>query len=278
MAVPMNDSAPQVLQVPLDTVHPNPGQPRRHFDERSIQGLAQSIENQGILQPLLVRPRPEGGYELVAGERRWRALKLLEAPTAPVIVREVDDWNLLEVALLENIQREDLSAIEEAQAYQQLLQLYECTQHELARKLGKDRTTITNTLRLLQLPESIQRDVETGLLTSGHARALLGLSSKAAQQQMREQVLRQGWSVRQTEKAVRAEQARWADLFHETGASPRPPAREAQDHHLRLLEDELSRQLRTPVTLHFQNGKGRIELHYSSLEEFERLQELLLSR
>ncbi len=265
-------------EVPLKQVVPNPNQPRRRFNERSLKELAQSIRSQGILQPLVVRELEDGRYELVAGERRWRALNLLEAETVPVVVRAVSDQELLEVALLENIQREDLSPIEEAQAYQDLLRMYACTQNELARRLGKDRSTIANQLRLLQLPEAIQQDVESGRLSSGHARALLGLPGTASQLNLREQILRQAWSVRQTEKAVKAEQARWASLFRTPGSSaPAAPTPEAAQIHLRALEEEFSRHLRTKVSIHFHSGQGRIELHYSSLEEFERLQERLLS-
>ena len=268
----------ELREVPLHQVVPNPNQPRRRFNERSLQELAQSIRSQGILQPLVVRERAQDHYELVAGERRWRALNLLEAETVPVLVRKVSDQELLEVALLENIQREDLSPIEEAQAYQDLLRMYACTQNELARRLGRDRSTIANQLRLLQLPEAIQQDVEAGRLSSGHARALLGLPGAASQLHLREQILRQAWNVRQTEKAVKAEQARWASLFRTPGSSrSTPQTSESTQIHLQSLEEEFSRHLRTKVSIHFHSGQGRIELHYSSLEEFERLQALLLT-
>ncbi len=194
-----------LLRVSVEQIVPNPQQPRKHFPQKSLQELAQSIQAQGVLQPLVVRKHPslDNHYELVAGERRWRALKQLEVSQVPVILRKVGDDEMLEVALLENIQRENLSVIEEAQSYQDLLQRHGYTQEELAQRIGKDRSTIANQMRLLQLPSALKNDLETGRITAGHARSILSLPGKAFQLDMRERLLLNSWSVRETERQVR---------------------------------------------------------------------------
>ena len=191
--------------LPVDLIKPNPNQPRRYFEPKALQELSQSIKQQGVLQPLIVRIHPvlEGCFELVAGERRWRALKLAGETEAPVIIKKLGDDEALEVALLENIQREDLTPIEEGLCYQELMQLHGLTQEELASKLGKDRSTIANMVRLLVLPKAIQQDLEMGRLSAGHARALLSLSEPTEQLKLRERLLLKNWSVRETEKQVR---------------------------------------------------------------------------
>ena len=181
----------EMLRVSLDRISPNPLQPRKRFAEERLKGLAQSIKSQGVLQPLIVRKHPSlpGNYELVAGERRWRALQLLNYTKVPVMVRRVKDQDLLEVALLENIQREDLSPIEEAMSYRELLRRHGYTQEFLAGRIGKDRSTIANLMRLLQLPEAVQNDLEQGRMTVGHARALLALPSEKVQLFLRKKLL-----------------------------------------------------------------------------------------
>ena len=191
-----------LLRVSVEQIVPNPQQPRKHFPQKSLQELAQSIQTQGVLQPLVVRKHPslDNHYELVAGERRWRALKQLEVSQVPVILRKVGDDEMLEVALLENIQRENLSVIEEAQSYQDLLQRHGYTQEELAQRIGKDRSTIANQMRLLQLPSALKNDLETGRISVGHARSILSLPGKAFQLDIRERLLLNSWSVRETER------------------------------------------------------------------------------
>ena len=202
MAEPVSE---EMLNIPLERISLNPLQPRKHFDESKIIELSKSIENQGVIQPLVVRVHPElsGHYQLVAGERRLRALKMLDYQEIPVLIRNIKDHDLLETALLENIQRENLTPMEEARSYQNLLREHGYTQDKLAERIGKDRTTISNLIRLLQLPESIQNDVELGRMTSGHARALVSLPSEELQLLLRKQLLQQEWSVRETEKRVR---------------------------------------------------------------------------
>ena len=191
--------------LPIYRIKPNPNQPRRYFDPKALQELSQSIKQQGVLQPLIVRKHPmlEGYFELVAGERRWRALQLAGETQAPSIITKLSDTEALEVALLENIQREDLTPIEEGQCYYELMQLHGLTQEELAKKLGKDRSTIANMVRLLALPKAIQQDLEMGRLSAGHARAVLSLSDPKEQLNLRERLLLNNWSVRETEKQVK---------------------------------------------------------------------------
>jgi ParB family chromosome partitioning protein len=275
------------LRVSLEHIVPNPQQPRKQFPDKSLQELAQSIKVQGVLQPLVVRKHPSlaNRYELVAGERRWRALKQLEVSQVPVILRKVGDDELLEVALLENIQRENLSVIEEAQSYQDLLQSHGYTQEELARRIGKDRSTIANQMRLLLLPSPLKNDLETGRITAGHARTILALPSTAFQLEMRGRLLLESWSVRETERQVRLKldflavspQKLGNKNTAHGGASENLLSRAEKDTHLQNLEEELQRRLRTRVEIKFREGKGQIKIDYFSLEEFERLYDLLTS-
>ena len=275
------------LRVSLEHIVPNPQQPRKQFSDISLQELAQSIRAQGVLQPLVVRKHPslENRYELVAGERRWRALKQLEVPQVPVILQKVGDDEMLEVALLENIQRENLSVIEEAQSYQVLLQSHGYTQEELARRIGKDRSTIANQMRLLLLPSPLKNDLETGRITAGHARSILALPGTAFQLEMRERLLLNSWSVRETERQVRLKldflevspQKQGDKNPAPAGTSETQLSKAEKDTHIQNLEEELQRRLRTRVEIKFREGKGQIKIDYFSLEEFERLYELLTS-
>jgi len=275
------------LSVSLEQIVPNPQQPRKQFSDKSLKELAQSIKSQGVLQPLLVRKHPilDNRYELVAGERRWRALKQLEVTQVPVILRKVDDHEMLEVALLENIQRENLSVIEEAQSYQDLLESHGYTQEELALRIGKDRSTIANQMRLLQLPSPLKNDLETGRITAGHARSILALPGIAFQLEMRERLLVELWSVRETEQQVRLKLDYLAisrkkqddENFALASSSENQLSKEEKVTHLQNLEEELQRHLRTRVEIKFREGKGQIKIDYFSLEEFERLYDLLTS-
>ena len=275
------------LRVSLEHIVPNPQQPRKQFPDKSLQELAQSIKVQGVLQPLVVRKHPSlaNRYELVAGERRWRALKQLAVSQVPVILRKVGDDELLEVALLENIQRENLSVIEEAQSYQDLLQSHGYTQEELARRIGKDRSTIANQMRLLLLPSPLKNDLETGRITAGHARTILALPNTAFQLEMRGRLLLESWSVRETERQVRLKLDFLAVSPQKQGNKNTAPAgapenllsKAEKDTHLQNLEEELQRRLRTRVEIKFREGKGQIKIDYFSLEEFERLYDLLTS-
>ena len=270
-----------LLQVSPEQIVPNPQQPRKHFDEKSLNELAQSIRAQGVLQPLVVRKHPElpNQYELVAGERRWRALKQIDVVQVPVVLRNVSDSEILEVSLLENIQRENLTVIEEAQSYHDLLQIHGYTQEELAKKLGRDRSTIANMLRLLQLPSALKNDLETGRITSGHARSILSLPNVGVQLEMRRRLLRNSWSVRETERQVRMKLDYLSKFTQRDGSNNSDTSASSTDAEIQFqhLEDQLQRRLGTNVDIKFQNGKGQIKIDYSSLDEFERLYDLLNS-
>ena len=262
----------------IDLIKPNPNQPRRYFESKALQELSQSIKQQGVLQPLIVRNHPilEGCFELVAGERRWRALQLAGETQAPVIIKKLGDNEALEVALLENIQREDLTPIEEGQCYHELMQLHGLTQEELARKLGKDRSTISNMVRLLALPKAIQQDLEMGRLSAGHARALLSFSEPTEQLKLRERLLLKNWSVRETEKQVRM----ILEVRENRASHPSEKIWIDDDLNteLRSIEAELQRYLGTKMRIdHKPPFQGEIKLSYFSAEELDRLLALLKS-
>lgn len=243
--------------VPLESIQPNPFQPRRSFSEDSIQELAESIRQQGLLQPLLVRRVP-GGYELIAGERRFRAAQRLGLVDVPVTLRDAADGDLLEMALVENIQREDLNPLEEARAYRRLLDEFAMTQESVATRVGKDRSTVANVLRLLQLPAEIQVQIETGQLTAGHARALISLPTDADRLALAREVVSSRMTVRQTEQRVK----------HQAGKSAVP----AVDPDRQAAEERLSQALGTRVRIAAgRNGSGRLEIEYYSLDQLNGL-------
>jgi ParB family chromosome partitioning protein len=266
----MPDGPPRELDI--EQIQPSPDQPRKHFDEAAMQELTDSIRTHGILQPLVVSPtgRAPGGvkqYRLVAGERRWRAAQRAGVHRVPVVVKDVDDEDRLELALIENIQREDLNPIEEARAYSQLLDLRNYTQDELAMRVGKDRSTISNALRLLRLPDKVQTWVQEGRLSMGHARALLGLAHEDEMTSVAAEVIKGTLSVRDTEAAVRKR------------AQERKPQKEPSDEEQRRkiivseLETRLRRRLGVRVRLKTQGSKGAgvLEVPYASLDELDRL-------
>ena len=248
-----SSSTDTLLHVSPGQIVPNPQQPRKHFDEKSLNELAQSISAQGVLQPLVVRKHPEfaNQYELVAGERRWRALKQIDVAQVPVVLRNISDNEILEISLLENIQRENLTVIEEAQSYHDLLQIHGYTQEELSKKLGRDRSTIANMLRLLQLPSALKNDLETGRITSGHARSILSLPNEGAQLEMRQRLLRNSWSVRETERQVRMK-LDYLSKFSQTDGSKNSDISASspdEDIQIQHLEDQLQRRLGTNVDI-----------------------------
>jgi len=279
------DSRESLQQVAVHRIIPNPRQPRKRFDSTHIAELARSISAQGVLQPLLVRPHPSrvDHFELVAGERRLRALKLLGWTEAPVHVRQIADEHVLEAALVENLQREQLSPVEEAQAYQTLLQQYGYTQETLAQRLGRDRSTIANTIRLLGLPPSVKEDLETGRLTPGHARALLAVSDPHRQQALRRIILGRGLSVRETEALVGQEK----ELGHSasqgdsgrSGQASRPDGRALLHPRWRELQDRLERRYGTRIQISPSPGAGgTILIEYSDGDDFNRIYDLLTGR
>jgi ParB family chromosome partitioning protein len=250
------------VELPIDSITPNPHQPRKDFDDKALQDLSASLRQSGVLQPVVVR-RLGDGYQLVVGERRWRAAKLAGITRIPAVIREASDAESLELALVENLLREDLNPMEEAEAYQRLLAEFGWTQEELAQRVARDRSSVANCLRLLKLPDLIQADLRTGRLTMGHARALLSLDSPAEQLRLREQILAHSWSVRATEEGVQAKRAR--------------PARRQlrRSAELAAVENALRVALATRVRLVGSERAGRIEIAYSSREELDRLAELI---
>ena len=254
-----------LTEVEIDRVRPNPRQPRESFNEEALDSMAASLRDRGMLQPLVVRREGEG-FQLIAGERRWRAAQRAGWPKVPVIVREATTLEALELALIENIQREDLNPLEEARAYEFLASEAGLTQEQVAERVGRERSTVANYLRLLALPERIQELVISESLSMGHARALLGLKTPGAQIRLAETVVLHGLSVRQTEARVRAARQE----------ASKPGAKVQQDPDTLVAQRRLEQVLGTPVKIHGKE-KGRIEVRFSSLEELERLYEQLLS-
>src|SRR5688500_5017194 len=249
-------------QVDIDKISPSPFQPRRAFDEIKLQELAMSIRNQGIIQPLVVRPKGER-FELIAGERRWRAAMKAGLSTVPVVVRQASDRDALQLALIENLQREDLNPIEEATGYRRLQDEFTWSQEEVAEKVGKSRPAVTNALRLLSLPSEVQQEVASGNLPAGQARALLGLQSEAVIITAYREVLARALSTRETEKLVR-------NL--KLGRRRRRES-SAVDPDLRSLVEELQRALGTKIRVlpKARSNKGKIEIEYYSLPDLERI-------
>ncbi len=256
-----------VRKVRLAQVVPCPFQPRKYFAPEALQELAESITEQGIVQPLIVRERA-GKYELIAGERRWRAAQLVNLAEVPVIVREADDRAVLELALIENLQRENLNPIEEAQGYSQLVEQFQLTQEQVSLKVGKSRVAVTNALRLLKLPSVIQNQVRDGKLSVGHAKVILGLPDETRQMRAAEQALRQSLNVRQTEELV-------ARIQLPEGEGKKTPAVRVQDPHVSSLENQLRERIGTKVSLRYAKGKGTLEIAFYSDAELERVMGIL---
>ena len=262
----------QVLRIPASQIVPCPFQPRRDFTEESIKELADSIREQGILQPLIVRPK-NGSYELIAGERRWRAAQLAGLTDLPVLVREADDAKVLEMALIENLQRENLNPIEEALGYQKLISDFSLTQEQAAVKVGKNRVTVANLLRLLQLHPDIQNYVRSGLLSFGHARAILGISHQDSQKNLAEQVIRDGLSVRETEQLVTERNQQTASRASNGSLAAKPP--HTPDVHITALQGRLQERFGTKVLLRYRKGKGAVEIRFFNDDDLERVLEVV---
>lgn len=258
--------------VKVSLIEPNRDQPRKDFNEEELQELAESIKNYGVLQPLLVQKKGTS-YELIAGERRWRAAKLAGLREVPVVLREYNKQQAMEIALIENVQRSDLNPIEEAQAYQQLVKEFHLTQEEIAVRVSKNRATITNAMRLLKLDSQIQDLLIKGMISSGHARALLSLEDGQLQKKAAQEILDRGLSVRETEKLVKK---MGKDL------SPKEEKAEKRDDALTLIFRELEERMKsimgTKVSIHNKDkNKGRIEIEYYSEAELERIVEMIES-
>ncbi|WP_100639310.1 ParB/RepB/Spo0J family partition protein [Marinobacter salexigens] len=251
----------ELRQVPIDLIQRGRYQPRRDMDPAALQELADSIRQQGVMQPVVVRPLAEGRYELIAGERRWRATQMAELDSIPAIIRDVSDEAAIAMALIENIQRENLNPIEEAFALQRLQEEFGLTQAQVAEAVGKSRTTITNLLRLIGLTEDVRLMLEHGDLEMGHGRAMLTLSPEQ-QMQVAKQVVAKSLSVRQTEALVRR--------LQQEASAGKPAKKGALDPNIRALQDDLAERLGAKVSIdHGQRGKGKLVIEYSSLDELD---------
>lgn len=265
---PVADTREHVERVPLGRIRPGSLQPRKDFAPEALRELADSIREQGIVQPLIVRERNDH-LELIAGERRWRAAQLLGLSEVPVIVRQADDRAVLELALIENLQRENLNALEEAQGYSQLISQFQLTQEEVALKVGKSRAVVANSLRLLKLAPAIQTFLRDGRLSVGHAKVILGLAGEKQQQFAAERVIKDGLNVRQTEGLIAKLNAR--------GVHEKPAAKLSitKDAHVASLEDRLRERLGTKIHLRYAQGKGSLEISFFNDDELERVLQLL---
>ncbi len=252
--------------IPLDDIKPNPSQPRTNFDEASLEDLADSIREVGVLQPVLVRAR-EDGFELVAGERRWRAARLAGLADIPAVIRDEDEeaWHNLTEALIENVQREQLGPLEQAAAFSQLMEDFGWTHEQVGKRVAKSRSTITNTLRLLQLPATIQGLLERGELSGGHAKALLSIEDQVYAEHIAKRAAAEGWSVRMVEEAARARAEGGSGATRPTRSSVPRPAE------LIALEERLAERLDATVKINFNGKTGKVVLNFKGLEELERI-------
>lgn len=261
------DEDDKVVEIPLSQLRPNPYQPRKTFNEESIQELAASIREHGVIQPIIVRSVIKG-FEIIAGERRYRASQVSGKPTIPAVVKKLSDRDVMEIALIENIQREDLNALELAIAYQAIMDQFSLTQEELSAKVGKSRSHVANFLRLLQLPEEIKQYVSRGTLSMGHARAIAGIKTDALKKTIAKQSIDDQWSVRELEEVIK-----------KLDENPKPDVKQKrknkEDPYIIQIEDQLRNSFQTTVKIKNQNNKGKIELLYYSKDDLERLLELL---
>lgn len=262
--IPKEEKLEGYIVASINEIKPNSSQPRKEFDEEAIGELANSIKEKGILQPLVVRT-VEGGYEIIAGERRWRAAQRAGVTKIPVIIKEASDREVMELALIENLQREDLNPIEEAIAYQQLIDEFELTHDDVSRQIGKERSTITNQLRLLKLPEEAKAALIAGDITAGHARAILSIESPQEAREALNAITKQRLSVRNTEQLIKKISTRKKKQAVST----------EEDIYLKEVVNELKNALSTQVRIVDKQGKGKIEIDYYSNEELERLTEIL---
>ena len=274
---------PRLADIPVDSVVPNPHQPRVHFDEESLSDLASSIREIGVLQPILVRPVDDGSYQLIAGERRWRAARRAGLAMIPAIVRETDDLGSVERALVENLHRQDLTPLEEAAAYQQLIEDFSLTHEQVATRVGKSRSAVTNTLRLMSLPAAIQHLLADGRLSAGHARALLSTPDRAFQEQLARRAATEAWSVRMLEDAVRdrggsvgsGNSASTSTAGEQPdrvtdGAGLQPTTR-LRPPGLLELEQLLAEHLSTRVSVSMGGKRGKVVIEFADLEDLERI-------
>ena len=258
----------RIATLPLQKVEPNRSQPRKKFDSKGLNELADSIREHGVITPILVQ-KEDGYYQIIAGERRWRAAKIAGLKEIPAIIKNYEGSEKLAISLIENIQREDLDVIEEAQAYRQLIDDYALTQEQVAKRVSKSRTAITNAMRLLNLDERVQAMLAEGAIAMGHARALLAIKSKTAQYALAQKVAAEQMSVREVERAVK-------QLSGSPGKGSKPRKKKGSDPYLRDLEEKMAQAVGTKVTISEKaRGKGKIEIEYYSMAELDRLFELI---
>jgi ParB family chromosome partitioning protein len=262
-------------ELPVSSVSPNPFQPRTQIDEAELLELTASIEASGLLQPVVVRPK-NGKYELIAGERRWRAVQRLGWPKIPAVVKDADDQTLLTMALVENLQRDDLTPIDEAAGYQRLVDEFELAQAEIARLVGRDRSTVANLLRLLKLPDEVKQLIQAGKLSEGHARALLAMNDETQQASLAREAAEQGWSVREVEARVR-DGAPAKNPESGVAAAPTRPPQKLPSTDTKRVEDALRKRLGTDVRVTTRRrGRGFISISYYSNDDLARVLELIL--
>jgi ParB family chromosome partitioning protein len=260
-----------VQEIPLEEIDRNPYQTRSRFDEIALHELAASIRASGVMQPIVVRMVPDGRFQLIAGERRWLASQKAGKPTVPAIVRELSNEQALEMTIVENLQREDLGTMEQARAFERLSREFSLTQEQMAQRTGKDRSVIANYIRLLKLPIEIQAEIDTGSISFGHAKVLLMLDSPETMQKVARRIVEQGISVRETEALVQS-------ILYPAGKPAAAAAERAVDPNVREAERQLERSLGVKVHIDDRKGKGKIVLEYASLEDFDRILEVLGSR
>ncbi|MGG1518976.1 ParB/RepB/Spo0J family partition protein [Paenibacillus oryzisoli] len=264
------DESDKVVQIPLAQLRANPYQPRKNFNEDSIKELADSIKEHGVIQPIIVR-KVLKGFEIIAGERRYRASQVAGIPTIPAVERNFTDQQVMEIALIENVQREDLNALEIAVAYQGIIDQFSLTQEELSAKVGKSRSHIANFLRLLQLPESIKQYVSRGTLSMGHARAIVGVKDDKVKKELAESTLSKQWSVRELEEAIKMLEEPPTGQEKEKAK----PKEKNRDPYINQMEEQLRDRFHTTVKIKSQQDKGKIELLYYSKDDLNRLLDLL---
>ncbi len=266
-AAPVSDQSERVRRVPVSSVRSCPLQPRKDFSADSLRELADSIKEQGIVQPLIVRPHG-ADFELIAGERRWRAARMIGLTEVPVIVRQADDREVLELALIENLQRENLNPIEEAQGYSQLIGQFQLTQEQAAAKVGKSRAVVANALRLLNLAPELQTYVRDNRLSVGHAKVILGLASPDSQQLAAERVLRKSLNVRQTEELVSFLQNKPGP---KAGAAAAATPAHGSQAHIASLQERLQQRFGTKVSIRYRGGRGVVEIKFFTDDDLERV-------
>ena len=280
------DSSGDLLEIPVSAISANENQPRSRFEEEALVSLTDSIRELGVLQPILVRASGEGRYELIAGERRWRAARRAGLPTVPAVIRTVDDQSSLEQAIVENLHREDLNALEEASAFQQLIDEFDLTQDQVAKRVGKSRSAVSNTLRLFQLPGSVQKMVASGELSAGHARALLGSPDRALQERLAKQVIAENLNVRQVEDLVRDQSPKGLEAAESVDGDNTIEV-DVTDRESRIgatkpaalleLEELLGNHLETRVHVGLGKAKGRMVIDFADLEDLKRIYQIMMN-